>query len=107
MPVRDEGVGCTAGEEVTYSPLAVSDYFNQRVRDFYPIPDGIIFQLFDHGYPNGEPDWHIEMTNVSHETPWEAPFGRIDGPDFSRMFFKIALEIEAKFGAKFPRKVKQ
>jgi len=89
---------------VSYNPLQVSNFFDEKVREFYPVPEGITLQLFDHGFPDNEPDWHIEIANVDHEHPWEAPWGRIDGPDFSRMFFVIALQIEEKFGIKFPRK---
>jgi len=90
---------------MSYNPLQVSNYFDMRVRDWYPVPESITLQLYDHNYgiPDAEPEWHVSF-HVEHEHPWEAPWGRLDGPDFSRMLFKIATELEAKFGVKFPRK---
>lgn len=91
-----------------YSPLQISAYFDKRLRAFYPIPPGIAFNLFDVNHGTGKPpDWRIQIANVDHEEPWEMPWGRLDGPDFGRVFHDIALEIEKKFGVSFPRQEKK
>lgn len=94
---------------MAYSPLAVSNYFDQRIRDFYSVPPGIAIQLWDlnFGLADKDPEWHVQIANVDHETPWHAPWGRIDGNDFSRVFRIIAVELEQKFGVVFPRVKKE
>lgn len=91
---------------MSYSPLAVSLFFDLRVRASYAVPEGIILSFFDVnlGVPGKESEWHVALANENHETPWEAPWGSINGPDFSRLLLRICNEIEEKWpDIKFPR----
>jgi hypothetical protein len=92
----------------SYVPLEISCYFSDRLKDFYRIPPGIDVQFIDAnlGLPGEEPCWKILISNREHETPWEAPWGSVGSPDFRRAALKILLEIEERFGVKFPREKK-